>query len=92
VKVAGSGSEWPGDVRFDPFATNLFALQRTPLRAKTGLMQHSRGRAWLQCGVRSAASARAYHIGEKLKAASRDKGINLASRPAPAARLSMMGL
>jgi hypothetical protein len=33
-----------------------------------------------------------YHIGEKLKAASRDKGINLASRPAPAARLSMMGL
>src|SRR5262249_21626837 len=26
VKVAGSGSEWPGDIRFDPFATNLFAL------------------------------------------------------------------
>jgi hypothetical protein len=37
VKVAGSGSEWPGDIRFDPFATNLFALQRTPLCAKSGL-------------------------------------------------------
>jgi hypothetical protein len=32
----GSGSEWPGDVRFDPFATDLFELRRTPLRG--GLM------------------------------------------------------
>jgi hypothetical protein len=41
VKVVGSGSEWPGDVCFDPFATNLFALQRTPLCAKSELMHRS---------------------------------------------------
>jgi hypothetical protein len=31
--VKDAGSEWPGDVRFDPFATDLFALRRTPLCA-----------------------------------------------------------
>jgi hypothetical protein len=30
------------DVRFDPFATDLFALRQTPLRATTGLMRRSK--------------------------------------------------
>src|SRR5262249_43694685 len=61
--------------------------------AKTGLMQRSRGRAWLQCGVRSAASARAYRMGENSRPLHRDKGKNLARRrPPAAARLSIMGL
>jgi hypothetical protein len=29
VKDTGQGSEWPRDVSFDPFATDLFALRQS---------------------------------------------------------------
>jgi hypothetical protein len=42
----GSGSEWPGDVRFDPFATDLFELRRTPLRGGLMVAMRHCGRAY----------------------------------------------
>src|SRR5262245_12338843 len=41
-RTPGSGSEWPGDVRFDPFATDLMARRRPPLGATSGLTHGSK--------------------------------------------------